>query len=397
MQTTEVAAVVGSILSAFDNGMDVFRRMTGNKRKSQSRQVRLKAEEVPLYDSLRSRPAEIQAEYNQSVAKLGSRFEIGDAVARTSLAHTLLMLNTGLVNLVKHASSDDPKTRNLSGKMLLTLSEVAAVDALTALGQLSSRLSLSPHLALTFAPEDKAMAPSVQNSKPSQRKSYMPSSRTKRPSPAPFLVRGGWVRSKSGSSVGSVASTTKSGRHKPTPHHRIKSLPIFLTVLSSKGHQGILPAHPHRLPQPRACQNTPSSLSNAWEHLVDSKHSLAPLPQRQLSMLIVPADFFSDQHTSHQSSSSPSTHPPNPPFHTQSQPSRRPRPPSTMTFLTASTKVGEIPEHHWPDLVLPEAEQGRIPMPYTIPPPLMVEEPKRKRRGFKFWKKEKVQSAMATC
>jgi hypothetical protein len=47
------------------------------------------------------------------------------------------------------------------------------------------------------------------------------------------------------------------------------------------------------------------------------------------------------------------------------------------TFLTASTKIGEIPEYRlpWDDR----------PLPYVIPPPLEPEPVKRKTRGFKSW------------
>jgi hypothetical protein len=81
----------------------------------------------------------------------------------------------------------------------------------------------------------------------------------------------------------------------------------------------------------------------------------------------------------------------------------RPRPPSVATFLTASTKIGEIPEHRWlphhndtnPDssrLPLPWDNQQRLlqkkPLPYIIPPRLEDDlAPKRKGRGFKFWKR----------
>jgi hypothetical protein len=54
-----------------------------------------------------------------------------------------------------------------------------------------------------------------------------------------------------------------------------------------------------------------------------------------------------------------------------------------MTFMTASTKIGEIPESR-----IQSSEEVQLkPMPYTIPPPLEPTEP-RKKKGFKFWKRE---------
>lgn len=65
-----------------------------------------------------------------------------------------------------------------------------------------------------------------------------------------------------------------------------------------------------------------------------------------------------------------------------------------MTFMTASTKLGEIPDHKLPDRVLTEEQQVEIPMPYVIPD--MLEQPMKKKKGFKFWKKQgTVQQAIA--
>ena len=104
-------------------------------------------------------------------------------------------------------------------------------------------------------------------------------------------------------------------------------------------------------------------------------------------MLIVPADLFSSQIE---------WAPPRPPkipldSRTTSLSARpstgvRPRPPSVATFMTASTKIGEIPESRWPDRI-PQAGEELRPVPYTIPPLLNIEEVPRKRRGLRFWRK----------
>jgi hypothetical protein len=62
------------------------------------------------------------------------------------------------------------------------------------------------------------------------------------------------------------------------------------------------------------------------------------------------------------------------------------RPPSTITFITASTKIGEIPETKWPDRThrLAAEEPSEI---YTSPPPVEAAEP-QKKRGLRFWKRE---------
>lgn len=63
------------------------------------------------------------------------------------------------------------------------------------------------------------------------------------------------------------------------------------------------------------------------------------------------------------------------------------RPPSMMTFMTASTKIGEIPEHRLPGRDLNIEQQAVTPMPYVIPD--MLEPKKRSGRGLKFWKKDR--------
>jgi hypothetical protein len=60
--------------------------------------------------------------------------------------------------------------------------------------------------------------------------------------------------------------------------------------------------------------------------------------------------------------------------------------------MTASTKIGEIPEHRWPA----QASGEQRPLPYTIPPPLNVEDISRKKkgRGFRFWKKAEPEPSL---
>ena len=59
-----------------------------------------------------------------------------------------------------------------------------------------------------------------------------------------------------------------------------------------------------------------------------------------------------------------------------------------MTFMTASTKIGEIPEHKLPERELTEVERANIPMPYVLPDMLAAPR-KRGGRGLKFWKKDR--------
>jgi hypothetical protein len=102
----------------------------------------------------------------------------------------------------------------------------------------------------------------------------------------------------------------------------------------------------------------------------------------------VPADFFDivQYIPAEKPLQQPPPRPPKIPIPARSYPPPgRMRPMSTMTFMTASTKIGEIAESRMPDQIQDEVDSR--PVPYTIPPPLEATEPKKKR-GFKFWKRE---------
>lgn len=434
MPSVEVTAVVASIVSAFASGMDIFKRMKAKQRPKRSSQkpYRMTEEEWQLQSSLQHRPREIRAEYDRNLVRFGSRFAIGDSTAQTSLNHTLLILNTGLIQILSHALSNDTKAQALSRRSLLELSEAAAADALQALELLQSRLSSTPQLTLTAppSPDKKARgkgeeaskgAVSSKKTRPAHKPRSKPFSITerKRPGPDP-LVRGAWVRSKSGTSVITASSSSsetitpkvfdlkaKSASLVPydmsLPHlsyHRTKSSPSH----SSR------PNHDRSLDIPREDnfsyldQSTPSYVTFPEQR----QHHF---PNRQPSLLLASPEVFNDpQTTPLQSPARPPPPPPKIPLQTSS-PSHntrllpvhiRPRPPSVATFLTASTKIGEIPEHRWvnhhnnhdnssparPPLPWEKYQHHQQPLPYTIPPRLEDEpSPKRKGKGFRFWKR----------
>src|SRR5947207_14599502 len=136
MSGLEVTAVVSSIIAAFGSGMDLFKKMRAKaKAKKQDKHgAKLTPDDLRLRQSLRCGPQQIRAEYDKNVARLGHRFQIGDPIAHSSLAQTLVGLNTGLVKILKHALSEDSKAREMSKKSLLGLSELATADTINALG-----------------------------------------------------------------------------------------------------------------------------------------------------------------------------------------------------------------------------------------------------------------------
>ena len=382
MGGVEVASVVTSIISAFGSGLDILHRLSGKKRKGHARLPRPAEEQEWLRRSLKTRPVEIRHEYNQQVAKFGHRFELGDGTAQSGLAHTLLVLNTGLMKLINHSLSGKSKSISASQRELYSLSETAAVDTMTALVQLGSRLSLaSPPRRARDTKEHRSSGDS-QNRRARQPSPTLPVTQKKRPTPTPLLVRGGWIRSKSDLSVVSSASARKARTEDTQKHQRSKSdSAIAKSSPRSK-------AKYDRATSEAAYPILLDTIGEVDGNRASARHGSCEhaRTQRQPSMFIAPADFFNSAETNVMlpASQGPPPIPPKIPLHSRPSPlPRRMRPASTMTFMTASTKMGEIPEPRFPS----NEEIRSKPMPYTIPPPLELVEPRRKK-GFKFWKRE---------
>jgi len=350
-----------------------------------------------LQDSLEKRPVEIQAEYNKSVAQFGHRFEIGDSIAHTSLAHTLLVLNTGLINLINHALSSDSKTRASSKRSLLSLSEVAAADTMNALGQLHARLSVASQLTIP-APVGKTRHSESRRKDTSGRTggnvglgNSSPSSTAAKRRPPPALGRGGWVRSKSGSSsVVAAHSARKRSPSKGDSKHRSSKPDLVVLPASSRSDRR---PKEQRMSPAAGRQTTPgwSYKSNELQpgnpQEMSGLDRVNPGPRRQPSMLTVPFDFFDTRAGDKVDDGAAPPRPPKIPLHSRPNAHRKPRPPSAATLMTASTKIGEIPEHRWPDRTLSPQERDQRPLPYVVPPRLVESATRKKGRCFKFWRK----------
>lgn len=410
MAGTEVSSVIGDILDAFRNGFSIF-KSSGRKHRRRQTEPSSSREENHLHDSLSKRPQQIKQAYDHSVAKHGRHFEIGDSTSQTTLAQVLLVLNTGLIRLLNHALSSDHKLRAESRSSLYSLSETTALDTLNALSQLNMRLASSSMVNLGVPSRSrKAIYHNKESARPKTRSS------SQRPPISPRLKNGGWVRSKSDPSVVSVVTVNKPKKAEQTRASASRS-PSAVTSATN-----LVPAKPQstKSPPPRYSQlaakpalvskSNPEHLQ-AWSH--EAHHAYKDEKHREVirlpSMYIVPSDFFAMFPPPSEHSYEPQQisvdqslpmRPPKIPFHsrpTQSAVTReeprhareiRPRPPSMMTFMTASTKIGEIPEHKLPERELTEEERANIPMPYVLPD--MLAAPKRRGgRGLKFWKKDR--------
>jgi hypothetical protein len=396
--------------------MDLFRRMAGRKPKKRGREPTWSEGEAWLRESLQNRPVQIQRSYHQHVSRHGHRYEIGDSIAHTSLAHTLLTLNSGLIRLINQALSKEPKKDDLSRRSLLSLSEMAAADTLNALSQLSLRLASQSQLTLP-APMPQASKEKADQKQELKLKGGASKAPTKkRPGPSPLLVRGGWVRPKTSSVVSSSSSKSGSEKAKPSNHQRSKSESAVSKPAAKKQ-----AASSPKLPQ----SSTPQKSQAASPLPRQRSQSDLPRPERLPSMFIVPSDLFLQQsqiyeepqglyysqHPAQQQypiqqpvPSSP-PRPPKIPLHTRPNPNPQPqstRPKSSGTLRSASTKIGEIPDRtsHHLHTVQEQAFDPRLveyimstpdgASPDVAPHMVTIEQAKiRKRgRGFRFWKKE---------
>jgi hypothetical protein len=367
----EVANVVASIISAYGNGKDLFRRMLGKKSKRRGREATLSEQEAWLRDSLDRRPQQIRESYNSNLARFGHRFETGDSTAHSSLAHTLLMLNSGLIALINHVLHRDAKYDPATSRTLYDLSEAAASGTMAALSQLSLRLANQSALTLKSLPVLDAEKRPVKRSQKS------------RPGPT-TVVRGAWVRPKT-SSVVSIASSS-SGRKKPS-HERSKSEPSLPTTKKSTSKSRT------RTPSP-----TRKEVASADQPRRRKHHSSQ---RRDPSMLLVPSDMFFPIHETSADHQAAPPRPPKIPLHSRPNPSRQPRPPSAATFMTTSTKIGEISGPHAAyAMPTPLEQQAYNPQlvqyigEHAVP---MEEKPRKIKRGFKFWKKAETPIAVPAC
>ncbi|KAK5940636.1 hypothetical protein PMZ80_007053 [Knufia obscura] len=422
MAGTEVSSVIRDILDAFHNGLSVFKTKGRKHRRRHSEPINAN-EEKRVRDSFSQRPQEIKQVYDKSVAKHGRRFEVGDSTSQTSLAQILLVLNTGLIKLLNHALSSD-KSRSQSRNSILNLSETAALDTLSALSELNLRIASASRIDLRLPPSGP---PTEHDEKRKPRpRAQSCSKQSKRPPPSPLIHYGGWVRSKTDPSVVSVVVSPRARKTDQKRTSASRSSSVSPTKNASTPSE--VKVKERRSPPPRYSQladKTAPQLRPKPEHL-QAKVSIPPNDYgigtgkqvgRHPSMYIVPADFFdifphpSVERYEPQAVDSMQAAPGRPPqvphhsrpqqLYQQPQPQHiaprfegRVRPPSMMTFMTASTKIGEIPEHRLPDRVLTEEQQEEIPMPYVVPDML---DPPRKRggRGLKFWKKDRQEKCVA--
>ena len=88
LDPTSLAAIIKSLLAAFDSGREVFLRLTAKYRSKKLRRkdlLRLEEEERLLGESFSHHPRRIKDEYEAHAARHGSLFKAGDGTRVCSI------------------------------------------------------------------------------------------------------------------------------------------------------------------------------------------------------------------------------------------------------------------------------------------------------------------------
>ncbi|RMZ85275.1 hypothetical protein DV738_g177, partial [Chaetothyriales sp. CBS 135597] len=356
----EVAGVVASIISAFGSGRALFQRMAGKKRTGRGREATLSEEEAWLRESLHNRPLEIERSYQQHVQRHGYRYEIGDSIAHSSLAHTLLTLNSGLIKVINRFLAKESMADIESRRTLLSLSEVAAADTLNALSQLSLRLNsqtIPPALKGPARPsKERADDEGSEELRPRTGSSGKLVSKQQKSRSSPPLIRGAWVRPKA--SNGALTSKKSSGKIKTES-----------TLLKAGGKKGARAKPKQRDESPEVRAKPASSI----EYHTQSSETHWGGQSPSSSMLVMPSEVTPRSHAHS--------------YHTA-------RPWSSSTTYTASTRIGEIPHSRssrgFELQSIPESSCDPRLVEYlmSLPDPTEPDEPKKISRGKRFWRKD---------
>ncbi|KAJ8111131.1 hypothetical protein OPT61_g6198 [Boeremia exigua] len=150
----DVANCVHNLIEAFTNGLNIFKRLRERRRKHKVRKQNetpepINSAELQLSNSLRRGPQDLEERYEECYGQkgMGRRFAKGDSIAHASLAEILMRLNTGLVSIITTFLHHDQKGTHghmkMNYKSLTDLSEASRRDALTSMNQLYQRLSQS--------------------------------------------------------------------------------------------------------------------------------------------------------------------------------------------------------------------------------------------------------------
>ncbi|KAF2260978.1 hypothetical protein CC78DRAFT_619790 [Lojkania enalia] len=396
----EVSSCVSNLIHAFTNGLNIFKKLRERRRKRKSRKHRAQSDpasgaELRLSNSLRRGPAEIQSSYEKHYGKVGDRFARGDAIAHASLAETLIKLNTGLVGIITAFLNRDSRNShlNLDYQSLTNLSDASRAEAIDSLNQLYRRLSQSQIQVYRIEgcprcgsmKHQDCIGSVIRDSKALRggRSPDMRKNNTSRPRPtgptvarvpmksSPSQTQLAVVRplnTRKGSSGSSISTKSRPAAATPPYASPMGSpLPQYTPIdpLSASPPPKSKNVHPKGR---RRAGSIDGPRPNTWPHIRPDNTVLPHLPPPKLP--------------------SPQKSPPPGDRYTPSPgvgPSRRRADkitPSTYTFASDSTKLGEIPQHKW-TIPWDYSEAQRLNAEALVNGyPLPVESKPKTKKGF---------------
>ncbi|KAL5380792.1 hypothetical protein DPSP01_007593 [Paraphaeosphaeria sporulosa] len=347
----EVASCVSNLIHAFTDGLNVFKRLRERRRKRKSKHRERESSapfepELQLSNSLRKGPVELREKYESCYGDKGEKFAKGDAIAHASLVETLIKFNTGLVRIIATFLHQDSKSSDLQldYKSLTSLSDISRREAVDSLNSLYQRLSQS-QLQLHRRSESRG-DPEKKKRSSSRQRSQGPtvtrvsvktigttgsSKQTQLAMVRPRNARKGSMSSSSGSSK--APSTNVSSPYTTPP--RSPPLPEYS------------PNDPFPPPKAPATKGNSTAPKKPALSIDTGRPTTWPQPKATkaaafTNSLPTPPEYFAMKSL-----------PPHLPLPfsnaTYNIPRRRAdKPtPSTYTFASDSTKLGEIPQRNW--------------------------------------------------
>ncbi|KAH8727229.1 hypothetical protein GQ44DRAFT_612517 [Phaeosphaeriaceae sp. PMI808] len=398
-EEAEVSNCVLKLIQAFSNGLNVFKKLRDRRRKRKAHKESqaldaATSDELQLSRSLKRGPYELAEAFDTCYLQTGEPFAKGDAIAHASLAETLMKLNTGLVAIITSFLNHDKKSGkvhlNLDYKSLTNLSESSRREALQSMTQLYLRLSQSQLQLQSIKPScatcgsskhascsSKSSSASSSN-KEKDKKRYTSSRQrlvgttvTRMPlksSTHPQLVVVRPKNSRRGSSSSNSSSKSQSQSQSPSSSAYtsplVPPLPLYIAeepyeIETNGVIEGVLGGSMPLAGNGRRRKdsfNVHDPRPTTWPDAFEASNKYPYVMQEYLHLPTQRLPSFAP--TSRRSSSSSQRKTPSPPPHPLRAPPAPPISlplrrrldkvtPSSYTFASDSTKLGEIPQRNW--------------------------------------------------
>ncbi|KAK3720662.1 hypothetical protein LTR37_003712 [Vermiconidia calcicola] len=358
MAHSNVASCVLSIVGSFANGLDVFKKLRDKRRRKRrpKKADNVEEQELRLSRSLRQGPEDIGREYQRSLYAAGYDYEMGDAIAQTSLAEIILRLNSGLVGIITSFVNSDKHNVQLDYRSLTDLSERSRIDTCRTLRQLFKRMTevRRPLAILDNGIENAVQKPTIEDSAVSanrRRKAQNEHTKVR----GPMIARVVIADSKKASQIALV----KPGERRKKSHSSSSSGSSSLTKAHSQSTTNV--TTPTSTPPP---EYTVEDYSRPTAHRSRTAPDV-PRPRRKQSAANVSTASLppnrealrAAQSTPWLESTLPPVAEPLPPMPNTAPlsdvatspmlPRRRKPTPTYYSVASNETKLGEIPLHKW--------------------------------------------------